>query len=163
MQKNIIIGTIAIVVLAIGGVYLMTRKTALAPTSTQPQYESKEFDGYILKVEGDTIFANGVFVVIDHPELSGSTYRKDVQIKLAPDAKVTRISTSLPNLKAGQSFDYNKLPTETKDSSLLELTAEVTGQNVQGLGITAKAGQNIYGQTQFTADEIQYRHDIQTP
>lgn len=146
-----VVAIIAVVVLVVAGYFGATYYY-------NNRYDSRQFIGPVQKVEGDTIYAKGNFVVAGHNELSGPNKLKDVKIVVGPSTKITKIQLYLPTAeelkKTGGVYYPDKLKNDTKVVSLDVLKSDLANS---GFSIDAKSVENIYSKSKFTASEISYR------
>jgi len=153
MQKTIIIGSIVIVILAVGGVYLMTRPAATVPTQTQQsQYQSKEFDGRILEIQGSTLSVSGTFAVADHPELSDPANTRSAAVTVGANTKLQKTVMHVPNVTAPNT-SYSDFKKDTASVTADDFKTDMTNNKVT---VKFLSDTNIYNSSAFTASEIDY-------
>ncbi len=109
--------------------------------------QSRQFSGIVLRVEGNSVFLNGVFVV------NGKRFGglKEAEVMVLPETKLTATILYAPsNPKPGVPWDMAGLKKETKEGSLTDLQKE------GGLVMLVETGNNVFGKTKFEATKISY-------
>ena len=144
--KKIFVAFVVLIVLAIAAIYF---------TKNEPAYESREFRGSVQKVEGNIIYAKGVFVVKDHPEFLGPEHLQDVQITSNSQTQYVRAIIKLPSkAELGPngkfSSDTNNLQRESSSGILSDLSRDLN----QPIRVLSK--KNIFKNNKFEAAEIEY-------
>jgi len=118
-----------------------------------PKIDIDRFAGLIQKIEGNTIFLNGIYQSDKYPEVTGD--RRDVQVTVTSQTKFIKQVVKFPTpeeIKASGKnyFIVGDMPKVETAGSLEDLAAV----NPDGIFVTSL--NNIYGQSQFTASEITY-------
>ena len=118
----------------------------------QPKIVTKEFAGTIQGVDGNTLLVRGVYLSLEHPELSRPEQQRDVQIVLTADTRLIYTTYYRPTpeevAKNPGPYIVRDLKHEQKDGSLADL---IPGKDIQ---VFTEA--NIYREKQFTAQRIEY-------
>ena len=144
-SKKIFIAFIVLIVLAIAAIYF---------TENEPTYESMEFRGSVQKVEGNIIYAKGVFVVEDHPEFLGPEHLQDVQIITNSQTQYIRTIIKLPSKaepgSIGELSSTDDLKREFSPGMLSDLSRDLN----QPVRILSK--KNVFKSNEFEAAEIEY-------
>jgi len=167
MNKNQIIGLIAVIILGIALITGISYYKKSPTNSTPPvKHESYEFHGNVDKIQGNTLFVRGVFMDKDgQPILESaqdpSTSVKSVQIEVAPSMQITRTALTLPTTaelkKTNGQFNVDDLK---KSDSMVKFQAVADDFAKGTVSIYAKSAQNIFGVAKFTPSELSYRVGI---
>ena len=115
---------------------------------------STEFAGRIERIEGNTIFLNGNFIVTDRPEFLNAENIIDVAVTVSETTEFIKNTVYLPSPEEVADtdgyFNASDLRQEKTAGSFDDLISDI------GLGLEVTANGNIFGQTQFTASKIEY-------
>ena len=118
---------------------------------------AKEFVGKIERIEGNVIYANGLFVAPDHPELLGASNATEVKITVTASTKLIKALVRLPSdeelKKTGGYFDGSQLPREYRDINLETMIKELEHRDIIA---EFRADKNIYRRKEFEALEVKY-------
>lgn len=121
----------------------------------QDRVQAKEFVGHVQEVQGNSIMAQGVFILLTRPENSDYKNNKKAEILVTPETKFTKTIWYMPKPVTGASFDPDKIRKEEVPGVLSELT-----QNVVGMPIRVLSSKNIFNKAKFTASEVQYLKQV---
>lgn len=123
-----------------------------------PRIISNEFVGQVEKIEGNTVFVKGNFHSDNHPETLKPENRVEVQVTVGSKTTIARTSIMIPTAaelkKTNGLFDSSKLPQQTTNISLADLTTAIKSQ--QNIMLDILATENIYGRSKFTASKMSY-------
>lgn len=121
----------------------------------QARANAKEFVGSVQKVEGNLLFAKGLFITLDRPELTKGGFTKDVEIEVSPETEIIKIIMYMPTREqlkeTGGKWNPAELKKEEKPGALSDLT-----HKREGITIKVTAGENIFNKSKFKAKKIEY-------
>lgn len=141
---------IAIMVVVVGTFFVWNWKFRVSA-------DAKEFIGKVEKIENNTIYAQGTFVVPDKPEFSNSDQIRSVKILTSPETKFLKTLVFLPSeaelKKTGGYFDGKKLKRENREVSLETMSKELERRDIV---VQIKANENIFRKPKFLAAEVGY-------
>lgn len=145
MNKKTAFILIVSLLIAAGGVLWWQNK---------PKVKAYEFAGQVKAVSDSTLNVRGGYQVAGHPEFLDLKNAKEVLVTIGSDTKLIKTITYLPaSGKAGESFNYNKLRSQSTAGSVDDL------KSIPGISIVIKSNKDIYGKSTFLASEIKYHMD----
>lgn len=121
--------------------------------------QSKEFIGQVKKVENNAIWARGVFVNSDKPELAKEVSTKDVEIKVSSETTIVKILMYMPTIEELKKTGGKWNPADLKREEALGMLAELTDKK-EGLTIRVISDKNIFNKTKFTAKKIEFVEQV---
>lgn len=122
---------------------------------------AKEFVGNIQKIEGNTIYVKGLYVVPEKPELADQQrgFTQEVQVLVSQDTQLIKIVLHMPTIeelkKTNGRWDPNKLPKEEVPANIEELT-----NKKEGLIIHVLTKNNIFKKSKFVAKRIEFVQEV---
>lgn len=121
--------------------------------------EAKEFIGQVQKVKDNMIWARGVFINPDKPELAKEVSTKEVEIKVLSETVIVKILMHMPTFEELKKTGGKWNPADLKQEETLGILADLTdGKN--GLTIRVISDKNIFNKTKFIAKRIEFIEQV---
>ena len=144
-QKVILVGIGIVLVIAVGFIFIVKNISY-----------AEQFNGQILEVKNNSVFAQGFFVDLKTGKLSEEN--ENVEIVTNSDTKILKTILYMPTQKelkeSGGRWYPDKLKKEIKGVSIEEL------KNKQSFPITVKMKKVRQGINEFVATEIDFTEQI---
>jgi len=158
MKKNIIVGVLVLVVVALATVFLVKTPNKIGNSVNnvnQAKGETFRFSGESTKIENNVIFIKGMYELTAGMEAKKET--TDVQAKIGANAKITRNSYKVPgsDIKPGQAFSLDQ---KSEAVSVSQMMKDLTANH--SLTVIVKSASNIADKTQFETSEVSYEFPI---
>ncbi|OGI76409.1 hypothetical protein A3C67_00950 [Candidatus Nomurabacteria bacterium RIFCSPHIGHO2_02_FULL_42_19] len=152
--KYFLFSLLALVILAIGVAWLLKQGP-----------ESFAVMANVRSVENGQILADAVYILSTTEKPEENKTLKSVKIFISPKTKIIRSGFVIPASAythgiagRGEAFYPEKLPRQNSEATPEDMKHD--SEDTGGISITAKSEKNIYGKTEFTANEIIYNVPI---
>jgi len=148
-KSKLLIFIIVPILIVVGAVVFKYIKTQ--------RVSATEFVGKIEKIEGDIIYATGLFIVPDRNDLLSKDNQRQAQLIVDSNTKFEKFLVFIPSekelQKTGGYFDGSKLKREQRSSNLDIIKNDL---ETRDFVITARADRNIYKKSKFIVSDIKY-------
>lgn len=148
INKKILIAVLAVIILS-----ALAYKFFFIET-----FESKEFIGSVKKIEGDYVYAFGVFTVIDHPEFYDPKERMNVRIEITPKTEIVKNLIHMPSRAELQASKGRWNPADLRTEFVAGSLEDI--KNAQGMPVKITTSKNIFKKPEFTAQKIEYIEQV---
>jgi len=118
------------------------------------QPKSYELAGRIERIEGNSIFLNGVYQVPDRPDLTVPENAKEVEVVVTAATRFVKTVLYLPSAAELEKTGGMYRPDDLRREEVAGAFDDIKNGGVDG--IFAAAGKNVYGKSKFEASEVRY-------